>query len=232
MKNGIASLLLVCICYSSTLSQDVETIGYKRITITTGVFDYVPSLRNTANINLGTEIYLQKRKSLLLNFGVIKSYGPSPQGSFVLPLVPSSNTIGIKIQIEGRHYLNRRKLFEPAILLFAPHIFQYKTQNFENTGYYIALHSSLKSLKTKLGSNSPFLSEQDYSLELISGNLKFGYQCIRNSGLTIDFGIGIGGLYVLKNTAQVSEPASFSNSYYNKKLRLNGIYQFRIGWAF
>ncbi|MBN4066034.1 hypothetical protein JYT51_01720 [Candidatus Amoebophilus asiaticus] len=190
-----------------TYSQDNYALAFNRVTIATTVTDFLPTLQlNTANINIGTEIYLKNRKSLVFNLGLVKSYGPS-RGWFS---ISSENTIGLKAQAESRHYLNKHKLFEPAILLFWPHIFQYKTQELENTGYYVAIHSSFQATATDRQEtvfdyidDTPIPGTYHYKQNIytvdrnvVALNVKFGYQCIKKSGLTVDYAIGLGGQYI------------------------------------
>ena len=141
----LPTIFLMTISFS-IYSQTSDTLKAKRVIITTSLTDYLPTIKlNTGNFNIGSEIYLKDRKSIYANFGLIKSYG-QPRG---LLSISSLSTQGMKIQIEGRQYLNLHKIFEPAILLFWPHIFQYKSQTLPNTGYYVAIHSSYQWTATK-----------------------------------------------------------------------------------
>lgn len=234
-------------------AQTTDSLPAKRITITTSVIDYFPSVNlNTGNFNLGTEIYIKNRNSVYANFGIIKSYGSS-NGWFN---VSSLNTEGFKIQVEGRHYLNRHKIFEPALLLFWPHILQYKSQTLPNTGYYVAIHSSYQRTRTDRQEtvvdyidNTPFPNTIHYRQNIYTVDrnvyglhLKFGYQCIKKYGLTIDYGVGLGVRFISSHsTNRFGNDTDWPNSerdHAGNKLFDKGsaiapgvIYHVRIGWA-
>lgn len=236
-----------------TYSQTIDSSRAKRIIVTTSVLEYFPTIKlNTGNFNIGTEIYLKNRKSLYANFGLIKSYGQS-SGWFS---VSSQSTQGLKIQVEGRHYLNIRKIFEPAILLFWPHIFQYKSQALPNTGYYVALHSSYQWTTSDRQEtvvdyidNNPFPNSTHYKQNIYTVdrnvygiNIKLGYQCIKKYGLTIDYAVGLGGLFIASHsTNRIGADTDWPNSdkdYPSNKLFDKGtgfspnlIYQVRLGWG-
>ena len=250
----ILTIIFLTVFTSLTYSQDNDSITLKRMTITTILTDYLPSLQlNTANINLGTEICLKNRKSLTFNLGMIKSYGSSGKELYQLD---TKNTLGIKAQIEGRYYLNIHKLFEPAILLFWPHIFQFKSQEFENTGYYVAIHSSYQFTTTDRQEtvidyidDYPFSGSNHYKTNtyiidrnLVTLNVKFGYKCIKKSGLTIDYAIGLGGQYISSSSTNrlgtdINYPNSekeFGGKLFDKGAAFypNIVYQVKLGWCF
>ena len=236
----------------SIYSQTSDTLKAKRVIITTSLTDYLPTIKlNTGNFNIGSEIYLKDRKSIYANFGLIKSYG-QPRG---LLSISSLSTQGMKIQIEGRQYLNLHKIFEPAILLFWPHIFQYKSQTLPNTGYYVAIHSSYQWTATKRQEtvvdyidNNPFPNSTHYKQNIYTVdrnvyglNIKFGYQCIKKCGLTVDYTVGLGGLFIASHsTNRIGADTDWPNSdkdYPSNKLFDKGtgfspnvIYQVRLGW--
>ena len=58
-------------------SQTSDSVTSKNTIISSSLFGYIPGQFNEANYNLDVEVYLENRKSLALNFGVIKSYGSS-----------------------------------------------------------------------------------------------------------------------------------------------------------
>ena len=80
-------------------------------------------MMNTANINIGTELYLGNRRSVYVNAGVIRSY----MNAIAWLKSNDKKTRGVRLQAEGRYYLNKRKIVEPAILAFWPHMFQFNT---------------------------------------------------------------------------------------------------------
>jgi len=227
-----------------SLTINNDSLQYKHLNITTTLTDYLlVSNINIYNINLGTEFYLKNQKSLSANFGLIKSYGPSGGSLFS---ISSLKTQGIKFQIEGRHYFKKFKLFEPAILLFWLHIFQYKSQMLQNSGYYIAIHSSYQFTMTdREGENYNQINnpEDIYTVNryVYSLNAKLGYNCIKKYGLTLDYAIGLGVKYINSSSLNSGTNDSWPN---NEKdipwniLFNNGfgfypniIYQFKIGWA-
>jgi len=198
---------------------------------------------------------LRSRKSVYANIGLIKSYGPSGgTGLGKLFKISSLNTHGLRVQIEGRQYLNRHKIFTPAILFFLPHIFQYRSQILPNTGYYVALNSSCQWTATDRQeavvdyidndslTNSVYVKENIYTVDrnAYGLNIKFGYQCIKKSGLTIDHSIGIGGLYLSSHSTNRigSDYDRHDQDFPSKKLFDKGvgfapniIYHIGLGWG-
>jgi hypothetical protein len=248
-------LYLISDC-AFTQSQTSDTLGFKRFIFTTSIFEYIPSQLNTGNFNIGSEIYLKKRKSLYINLGFVKSYGPErPSGGGISSAssflsVPSISTIGFRIQAEGKYFLNRHKIFQPAILLFWPHILQFKSQELQNTGYYVAVHSSYQFTKTIRDEtvvdfrddNSPFrlhYKVNNYSVNRnsLQLHLKFGYQSIKKYGLVVDYAVGFGFEY-LSSSAFNKLGDSTKHEVLRNKLFDTGdglfpsfVYQVRIGWA-
>lgn len=255
MTKQLATLsTIILMMFSSMIySQKIDTLKAKRVIISTSVLDYLPSLLNTGNFNIGTEIFLKNRKSLYANLGLIKPYGQSG-GIFS---VDALSTHGLKIQAEGRHYLNKFKIFEPAILLFWPHIFQYNSQTLENTGYYIAIHPTYQWTATDREEtildyidNNPYPNTFHYKHNIYtvdrnvySLNIKLGYQCIKKCGLVIDYAVGLGGQFISSSSKnRMGTDNDYPNSDidfpWNKLfdkgsgLYPNIIYQLRLGWGF
>jgi hypothetical protein len=248
----LAAIFLILIS-ASIYSQTTDSLKAKQVIISTSVTDYFPAIKlNTGNFNVGTEIYLKNGESVYANFGLIKSYQP-PRGMLS---ISSLSTQGIKIQIEGRHYLNLHKIFGPAILLFWPHVFQYNSQPLQNTGYYLAVHSFFQRTATDRQEtaldyidNNPFPNSTHYRENIYTVhrsvyalNIKFGYQCIKNCGLTIDYAVGIGALFIASHSAnRIGAGADRTNGdrdYPSNKLfnqgtgfSPNGVYQIRLGWS-
>ena len=238
----------------STYSQTPDSVYVKHVVITTSLIDYLPTINlNTGNFNIGTEIYLKQRNFLYTNIGVIKSYGPS-SGYFS---ISAQSTQGLKMQVEGRHYLNLHKIVEPTIFLFWPHIFQFNTQTLHNTGYYVAVNSSYQWTATDRQetvldyiSNTPFPNfehrkQNIYTVNrnVVGLNMVFGYQCILNGGLTVDYAVGLGGrLISSRSKNRMGDDSDWPNSqqdFLSYKLFDKGtsfapsfVYQFRLGWAF
>lgn len=236
MKQLKVLVTIILTLFSSYIySQPGDSLKTDRVIITTSLTDYLPTFKlNTGNFNLGSEIYLKNRNSLYANIGLIKSYGHS-RGLFNISAL---RTHGMQLQIEGRHYINRHKLFEPAILLFWPHIFQYKSQPLPNTGYYFALHSSWQWTSTD---RQEVQNVYTVDRNAIGLNILFGYQCVKRSGLTIDYSVGLGGQYISSSsTNRIGTDTDWPNSekdYFSNRLFDKGkgfspsfIYQLRFGW--
>lgn len=233
---------------STSFSQSKDSLSFKRIAITTSLFDYVPMALNASTINIGTEIYLKNRRSIGLNLGYISSYGTS--GGYLQ--VSALSTKGIKVQVEGKQYLNRRKIFQPAIFLFWPHIFQFKSQNLQNTGYYVAANVSYQNTKTKREEtvvdyidDLPYPNHTHYKTNIYTVdrnvyalNVKFGYNCIKKCGFTVDYAVGLGAQYI-SSSSKNRMGTNSDLDVYGKKLFDHGdgiypgfIYQVKLGWAF
>jgi hypothetical protein len=248
MKKSLSTISILLVFSALINAQSNDSLKFKRVTVTTSLFDYIPNKLNASNYNIGTEIYLKNKKSIGINIGLIKSNGPAEE----ILQISSLNTQGIKIQLEGKHYFNKRKIVEPAILLFWLHIFQYKTQNVQNAGYYLATNISYQNTKTDREENvidyiddNPFPNSQHYknniymvNRNVFALNIKFGYQCIKQYGLTIDYAIGLGAQYISSSSTNRIEPNSDMDFPW-KKMFDSGvgiypsfIYQLKLGWAF
>lgn len=245
--------ILILLTLPKLYAQSGDSLNFKRLTLTTSVFDYLPNKLNAINYNLGTEIYLKKHKSIAINIGLIKSLG----NSYGWLQISSLSTQGIKIEVEGKHFLNRHKIFQPAILLFWPHIFQFKTQTLENTGYYLAVNIFYQNTNTdrqetvvSFIDNNPFPNSYHYKQNIYSVernayglNAKFGYQCFKGYGLTVDYAVGIGAQYISSDSKnRIGTDNNWPNSErdlpWNKLfdhgsgIYPNFIYQLKLGWAF
>ncbi|MGQ0829129.1 MAG: hypothetical protein ACT4ON_12130 [Bacteroidota bacterium] len=245
-------IFLILLTLAKLHAQNRDSLIFKRFTFTTSVFDYIPNKLNAINFNLGTEIYLQNYKSISANVGLIKSQGASKRNL----RISSLSTKGIKVEIEGKHFINKHKIFQPAILLFWFHIFQFKTQNLENTGYYLTANVFYQNTSTERQEivanidNNPFPNSYQYKQNIYSVeryvyglNVKFGYQCIKQYGLTIDYAVGIGAQYISSYSQnRIGTDNDWPNSErdfpWNKLfdhgsgIYPNFIYQLKLGWAF
>ena len=223
-----------------SFSQTIDSLRGTKFIITTLPpfisWDIVPC----TNYNIGTEIYIKNRKSLYVNVGYLESGATNDWLS-----LNQLGTKGVKIQIEGKHYFNKRDLIEPLILAFCPHIFQYKTKNRLNTGYYFALHSTIQQTQTK---REEILNE--YSSNSISNIYKvnrsvfaingvFGYTCLKKYFLVIDYAVGPGIRLVYsnsKNNLGYDNNTLQSSKYFSRfdddlHLGFNLVYQIRIGFG-
>lgn len=238
---------------SFTFSQEIpkDSLGFKRVIFTTSLLEYFPNKFNSGNLNLGTEIYMGNRKSILLNIGYLHSYGPSNG----MIQVSAISTNGYRIQLEGKHFLNHRKLFEPAILVFWPHIFQYKSLDYQNSGYYLSANIFFQQTQTineetviDYIDDQPFPVTKHYKKNeyetnriLLGTNFKIGYQCIKKSGFTVDYSVGFGGKYMKYDTKnRQSNDSNWADSelksawvkFSNAGLFPAISYQLKLGWAF
>lgn len=248
----ISITIILAVLSKQAFSQGNDTLKVKRVVVTTSAFDYLGNNQNNGNLNIGAEVYLKKRTSVYANVGAFKQYGPA-SGWFT---ITSEHSQGMKIQIEGRHYLNNRKMYEPTILLFWPHIFQYKTQSLQNTGYYYAIHSFYQYSETvrqetvvEYDNINPFPNNEHYIQNLYTVyrssyglNIKFGYQCIKKYGLTVDYAIGIGAQYIssysvnrlgLDTDWPEQQREIFTNKLFDKGAGVypSFIYEVLIGWG-
>ncbi len=233
--------------------QSPDSLKIKRVTITTSVFDYIPNKLNAINCNLGAEVYLKNRKSIGFNFGIIGSTGRSG-GWFEIDAL---KTKGMRVSLEGKHFINKRKMFQPAIFVFWPHIFQYKTQDLQNAGYYVAANVLYQNTITEreetvadYTDNNPFPNTIHYKQNIYSVNrdvyslsVKFGYQCIKKYGLTVDYAVGLGAQYISSNSknrigTDTDWPGMEKDLPWKKRfdngagIYPNFIYQLKLGWAF
>lgn len=137
------------------------------------------------------------------------------------------------------------------MLLFWPHIFQYKSQSLQNSGYYYALHASFQLTNTEreeiiseLSSGSPYqyyeYTQNKYNVERSATrmHLKFGYQSIKSYGLVIDYSVGLGGQYISSSAEGKLGFDDDKDWPWNKEFDegsgffLSPVYQVRIGWGF
>ncbi len=238
-------MILSTICRVA-YGQQADSLQVKKLVITTSLFDYFPGKLNSANFNMGAEKMVANYTSVYANVGVIHSYGPINDTWFQ---IANRKTSGFRFQLEGRRYLNRHKIFDPAVLLFWPHIFQYKSQSLQNSGYYFALHSSYQQTNTEREESIPDLSLpasdfkyilNDYKVarSVAKIHLKFGYQSIKRYGLVIDYSVGLGGQYISSSSEGKLGSDDDKDWPWNKKFDdgsgffLSPVYQVRVGWGF
>ncbi|NOU48151.1 MAG: hypothetical protein HOO86_13970 [Bacteroidales bacterium] len=241
----ILLVLLVAALPFVVVAQMEHTLKARHVILTTSLLEYLPIPLNSGNFNIGTEFVLKDRKSLYANIGIIRSYSQNAAVERWFN-IPSISTKGIKLQIEGRHYLGKHKIFEPAVLLFWPHIFQYKTQTQANTGYYVALASMYQYTATEREEgidyyNPLYVHEQNiYTVyrNAVGLNVKFGYQCIKKYGLVVDYAVGLGGQYISSISANKFGNNDDKDVFLNKPFDEGAgfypmlTYQIRIGWQF
>lgn len=233
----ILPTLILSVISIFTFPQDIIREYEKRISITTGLYGYIPDKLNSGNFNIGAEINLKGRKSLAVNLGYIESYGPQ-SGWFV---ICTKSNKGIKIQLEGRHYINKHKLIEPLILLFWPMIFQYNSRENSHTGYYIAVSTLYQLTLTEREKN---VNNYTVVRNIIGIYPKFGYNAIKKFGFVIDISFGLGIQYIESHSRGKTEKNSdkefpFILDFFGNKLFDSGsgifpgfLYTLKIGWSF
>ena len=232
-KRHVIGILIIIYGFSfQGYTQQTQLQDSKKTVISTSVLEYIPFFRNAGNFNIGGERYFSNQKSVYANVGLIKSYG----SSYGWLQLPSKSISGFKVQLEGRHYLNRNKIFDPAVLLFWPHIFQYNSQAIENSGYYVALHTDFQLLNII---RDDYYSPPEYSVDRTSIGVHFnlGYQSIKSYGLVIDYTIGLGAQYITSSFENRIGLNIDKDWPWNKTIDEGSgiypsiVYQVRIGWA-
>ncbi|CAG5084960.1 hypothetical protein [Parvicella tangerina] len=243
----VFSLVLLLLLLGTNLfsQEDTDFSSCKRVTLSSDMVGLIPSFQfGTVTYNAGAEVYLKNKKSITVNVGWIK--GGEHSGLFA---IHSQGTDGFKGQLEIKHYLGKYELFEPAILLFWPHIFQYKTQKHENSGYYVACQTSFQTTETLRSENVPGDNggeyyKNDYSVNRKAGiiDVKVGYQCVKKYGITIDQSIGVGLQFISsypKNRLggdsrwPASQKELLGKNFESGKGFFPHIaYQLKLGWSF
>ena len=246
MSKAQFSVMILAIFCSVAYGQQADSLQVKKLVITTSVFDYFPGTLNSANFNIGAEKMVANYTSVYANLGVIHSYGGIDDTWFQ---IANKKTSGFRFQLEGRRYLNRHKIFDPAVLLFWPHIFQYKSQSLQNSGYYFALHTSYQQTNTEreeIFSDPSYPTSDfkyihnDYKVErsAIKMHVKFGYQCIKSYGMVVDYSVGLGGQYINSSSEGKLGTDDDKDWPWNKEFDdgsgffFSPVYQIRIGWGF
>jgi len=112
--------------FFSGFSQNADSTRIKKYSITSSIFDYISEFHVIDDIiyNIEGATPIKNRDFLHFNLGYIESYD-RPKIFFNQFHTYLGKTKGYRISLEGRHYLNKHKLFEPATLLFWFQIFQY-----------------------------------------------------------------------------------------------------------
>ncbi|MBW6482006.1 MAG: hypothetical protein K0B10_02990 [Vicingaceae bacterium] len=232
-------------------SQPDDTVKVKKYSITTSLLDYpFASFFNAINYNLELSTIINKQNSFHLSIGYLKSNKPVVD-DFLFGIPVSKKTHGYRIQLEGRHYLNKHKLFEPSILLFWLGLCQYNSIVQNNTGYYIAFQTKYQFTETEREEKvvdyiqeqpyfQTFYKQNNYTVDrnVLGSYFKFGYNAIKKSGFTVDHAIGIGVSYVSSSSKNKIGDSNDSDFPYNKSfdsgssLNFDIAYTFKIGWSF
>ena len=237
-----------------TFAQSNDSLKTKKISITTSVFDYPFALFfNAYNYNLEISTIVKNRNTLHLGLGYINSFKPITNDDFLKVGIPTSiSTKGYRVHLEGRHYLNKHKLFNLSTLFFWLNVFQYNSLKQNNTGYYVAFQNKYQYTKTKreediidfisqgLFSETKHYKQNIYTVSrnTIGGYLKFGYNAIKKSGFTVDHAIGFGATYVSSSSKNkqgndISKDFPYNKSFDNGSgIYFDLAYSFKIGWSF
>lgn len=209
-------------------SQSADSLSSSKLILGTSLFEYLPGVfLHTANYNIDAELRLKNQWSLITNLGYIHSFQNywlrndlSPRIRFNKLIDPSHGT---RIQFEIRRYLGWYKMFEPACLLFWPHMLQYRNNNAINTGYYTAIHGHFRYLFVHHNTLFRKSYEAQGFVTNAAVHLKFGYRNIKVNGLSLDLGIATGLQYY------------DSDQYYGFVNRMGFFpsfsYQLKLGWV-
>jgi hypothetical protein len=241
-------LVLYILVFSTTLVRSqFDSLPSKKISFHTLTSEYLPSWHlEVINFNLGTELLLKKSKAVCINLGYLSNQ-KSTSGDFFNVGIYSSK--GYRVQIEIKHYLKRKKLIEPLMLVFWPHLLQYKSQTLQNSGYYLSglmSYQYTSSERTETIANeynstnqSQFMSSiYNVNRNSVSLIAKAGYQCIKSFGLLIDVSFGFGAQWLdTKTVGKQSDNFSIEFPWAKPFDTRQGIfpqvrYQIKLGWAF
>ncbi len=233
-------------------SQPNDTLKVKKYSITTSVLDYISEFRtfNEVIYNIEISVPIKKKNYIHFNVGYLKSTEIDKIFFSAFPN-PIDKTQGYRFQLEGRHYLNKHKLFEPSLLLFWLGVFQYKSIEQNNTGYYIAFQTKYQFTETEREEKvvdyvqeqpyfQTFYKQNNYTIDrnLLGSYFKFGYNAIKKSGFTVDYAVGVGAVYISSSSENKLGNSNDSDYPYDKLFddgtlfRFDFTYSFKIGWSF
>jgi hypothetical protein len=227
MRKSIIVLIALFICFNYAKAQN-ESIKEKcKLVITTSLFENIPSPVGmpVAIFNIGTDISLNKNYSIAFNIGYVRGAGGS------LMNFSTEDDKGFRLQAEIRRYLNKTKMWEPGVLLFPPHIFQYKTVDKWNAGYYTGWLTDYQYTESK------YFTENHYKIYRHAAKLHaiFGYQCVKSYHVVVDFSVGAGLQYIFSESPQNLTMNSDSGPWGQKLHDESGIfpsigYKMRVGF--
>jgi len=120
MNRTLLTCIVILIIPSlSVFARVPDSTATGNIILTTSLTEYIPTQINTGNYNFGIERYRKNQNPIGFNTGLIRSYGPS-KGLFN---IIAENTWGLKFQLTRKHFFNRHKVCEPAMMIILPHLF-------------------------------------------------------------------------------------------------------------
>lgn len=184
-------LITFLLINTNGFSQNLDSIKVKKFTITTSVLDYISEFRTFDEITYNIEFSapIKKRNFVHFNVGYLKSTETAKIFLSAFPN-PIDKTQGYRVQLEGRHYLNKHKLFEPSLVLFWLGLFQYKSIVQDNTGYYVAFQSKYQFTTTErtetvvdFVNNNPFPNTTHYK-KMITRLIEKNWLAILNLDIT------------------------------------------------
>ena len=82
---------------------------------------------------------------------------------------------------------------------------------------------------------SGFLAEKtniSHTQNTIGGYFKFGYNAIKRSGFTVDHAIGLGAVKISSLSDDTEQEHYYHPISYERKIRFDMTYTFKIGWSF
>lgn len=224
------SCLTVLVFLLGGPASKADSIPTPRFILSTSLLEYFPDPNGIGNFNLGLEYYVKNGYSVWMNVGYLHSYGRERGIAFYARSTSPSQ--GVRIQVEGRKFLNWQRIFDPACLVFWPHMFQYRSGEFKNTGYYVALNSYYKqvhiNVPTFLSARLPDAGNDTWSGSHLGLNAKFGYQCIKKTGFTIDQAVGV-GLQHISYSGGVPEDRSWNKPVIGTNIYPSVMYQIKVG---
>ncbi|MBE7443686.1 MAG: hypothetical protein HS119_14660 [Flavobacteriales bacterium] len=248
-----AVLIIFFLCWSNiSFSQANDSLKIKKYSITTSILDYVSEFRtfNEITYNIEFSLPIKNRYFVHVNVGYLKSTETNKVFFNAFPN-PIDKTQGYRFQLEGRHYLNKHKLFEPSLVLFWLGLFQYKSLVQNNTGYYIAFQSKYQFTETDREETvvdyiqeqpyfQTFYKQNNYTVDrnMLGSYFKFGYNAIKKSGFTVDYAVGIGAVYISSSSENKLGNSNDGDFPYDKsfddgsRLHFDLAYSFKIGWSF
>lgn len=206
MKTKSISILLMFIfLYGKGFAQERvnDSVLIKTRILSTSLFSYIPNQFNAGKANISYEFTTRKRNSLKLSAAYTYSYG-LPNTSYFQ--IKAEKCKGLGIELERKHYLKRKKLLEPLVLIFWPQLFQFHAEENSISGYYFS--TSIASSYQRIGMQDDFVdyvnddpypnaihyTTERYYVNRMSNalNLKLGYTCIKTTGIVVDFATGVG----------------------------------------
>ncbi len=221
------TLLISVQSHSKASAQGLGNQPEKKMVFSTSVFEYAGmNYLGVSNFNLGMERYFGNKHAVYINAGYLKSVF-EPANFFN----EKSNSSGIALQLEGRYYFGKWKIIDPLVLVFWPHLFQYKTQELENSGYYFSLMAQYQHINSKEFLIVDQVSRQNLIQDNFGFSAKVGYQCIKTFGLVLDYSVGIGLKYKESNSDGTRDSRFLGQNYIESGLFPILHYQLRIGFG-